>query len=43
MTGFKDVQFGVVPKHKMADGKEYNRDGPNGMTLTKGTKSPDAA
>jgi multiple sugar transport system substrate-binding protein len=43
VTGFKDVQFGVVPKHKMADGKEYNRDGPNGMTLTKGTKSPDAA
>ncbi|HEX2516823.1 MAG TPA: sugar ABC transporter substrate-binding protein [Chloroflexota bacterium] len=43
VTGFKDVPFGVVPKHKMADGKEYNRDGPNGMTLTKGTRAPDAA
>ena len=43
VPAFKDVPFGVVPKHKMPDGKEYNRDGPNGLSLTTGGRFQDAA
>jgi multiple sugar transport system substrate-binding protein len=42
VPAFKDVAFGVVPKHKMADGKEYNRDGPNGLSLTQGSRQHEA-
>jgi ABC-type glycerol-3-phosphate transport system substrate-binding protein len=37
------VPFATVPVHKMPNGKEYNRDGPNGLALTQGSKQRDAA
>lgn len=39
---FKEVPFGATPLHKMPDGKEYNRDGPNGLGITHGSKLKDA-
>jgi len=39
----EDGKWGVVPIHKMPDGKEYTRDGPNALGLTKLSKNPDAA
>jgi ABC-type glycerol-3-phosphate transport system substrate-binding protein len=38
-----NVPFGTVPVHKMPNGKEYNRDGPNGVSLTQAGKHRDAA
>ncbi len=37
------VPFGTVPIHKMANGKEYNRDGPNGVSVTQSGRHRDAA
>lgn len=39
----EDGNWGVVPMHKMPDGKEYTRDGPNALGLTKLSKHPDEA
>mgnify|MGYP005841557111 CR=1 FL=1 len=37
------VNYGVAPHHKMPDGKEYNRDGPNALGITKLSKHRDSA
>ncbi len=39
----KAVPFGTVPLYKMPDGKYYNRDGPNGLSITQSSKVKDAA
>lgn len=39
----KSVPFGTVPLYKMPDGKYYNRDGPNGLSITQSSKVKDAA
>ena len=39
----KAVPFGTVPLYQMPDGKYYNRDGPNGLSITQSSKVKDDA
>lgn len=39
----KAVPFGTVPLYQMPDGKYYNHDGPNGLSITQSSKVKDAA
>ncbi len=39
----KTVPFGTVPVHLMPDGKYYNRDGPNGISIAQSSRAKDAA
>jgi multiple sugar transport system substrate-binding protein len=38
-----DMKWGLAPLFKMADGKEYNRNGPNGIGITSWSKEPSQA
>jgi multiple sugar transport system substrate-binding protein len=39
VVGLKpEIKWGIVPLHKMPDGKEYNRNGPNGLGITSWSK-----
>jgi ABC-type glycerol-3-phosphate transport system substrate-binding protein len=43
VPSFRDTPIGMVPMHKMPKGKDYNRDGPNGLAVTQGSRQQDAA
>jgi ABC-type glycerol-3-phosphate transport system substrate-binding protein len=43
VPSMKNLAFGVVPVHQMPDGKYYNRDGPNGISITQQSTVKDTA
>jgi len=43
VPSLKEVLFGMVPMHRMPNGKDYNRDGPNGLAITQGSRQQDAS